>query len=195
MSRSCRHHLEFGSGLALNAAVIPSLDRFVDDHDGEHDDARHDRGDLLGDVVELQPGVAIVANSTWAALKARRKLKVEWNESGAAKDDWAATSAQSLKLAESEGAEIIAERGEIANTFTEAAHQLNSVYQYAFVSHAQLEPQVCVARMTAEGGCELWPPSQTPQRAQKNVANVLKLDEVKVTIHPFGLAVDSVAAS
>ncbi|MEN9837524.1 MAG: hypothetical protein RLZ79_1192, partial [Pseudomonadota bacterium] len=102
----------------------------------------------------------------------RRKLKVEWNEASAAKDDWAATSAQSLKLADSEGAEIVAERGEIANTFTEAAHQLNSVYQYAFVSHAQLEPQVCVARMTAEGGCELWPPSQTPQRAQKNVANV-----------------------
>jgi isoquinoline 1-oxidoreductase beta subunit len=137
-----------------------------------------------GDVVELQPGVAIVATSTWAALKARRKLKVEWNEASAAKDDWAATSAQSLKLADSEGAEIVAERGEIANTFTEAAHQLNSVYQYAFVSHAQLEPQVCVARMTAEGGCELWPPSQTPQRAQKNVANVLKIDEGKVTIHP-----------
>ena len=38
--------------------------------------------------------------------------------------------------------------------------------------------------MTAEGGCELWPPSQTPQRAQKNVANVLKVDESKVTIHP-----------
>ncbi|MGA0053539.1 MAG: molybdopterin cofactor-binding domain-containing protein [Steroidobacteraceae bacterium] len=137
-----------------------------------------------GDVVELQPGVAIVANSTWAALKARRKLKVEWNEASAAKDDWAATSAQSFKLAESEGAEIVAERGELANTFTEAAHQLNSIYQYAFLSHAQLEPQVCVARMTAEGGCELWPPSQTPQRAQKNVANVLKLDEAKITIHP-----------
>ena len=56
-----------------------------------------------GDVVELQPGVAIVATSTWAALKARRKLQVEWNEASAAKDDWAIASAESLRLARIDG--------------------------------------------------------------------------------------------
>jgi len=137
-----------------------------------------------GDVVELQPGVAIVATSTWAAIKARRKLRVEWNEISAAKDDWATASAQSWRLAGIDGPEIVAERGDFAQRFADASRRVETTYQYAFVSHAQLEPQVCVARPTAEGGYELWPPSQTPQRAQKNVANTLKIDESKVTIHP-----------
>ena len=34
------------------------------------------------------PGVAILANSTWAAISARRKLKVTWDESTASKDSW-----------------------------------------------------------------------------------------------------------
>lgn len=137
-----------------------------------------------GDIVELQPGVAIVASSTWAALKARQKLQVEWNEADAAKDEWATSSAQSLRLADIDGSEIVAERGDFARSVADASRRIEATYQYAFVSHAQLEPQVCVARMTTAGGCELWPPSQTPQRAQKNVANVLKIDEWKVTIHP-----------
>lgn len=137
-----------------------------------------------GDIVELQPGVAIVASSTWAALKARQKLQVEWNEADAAKDEWATSSAQSLRLADIDGSEIVAERGDFARSVADASRRIEATYQYAFVSHAQLEPQVCVARMTTAGGCELWPPSQTPQRAQKNVANVLKIDESKVTIHP-----------
>jgi len=87
-------------------------------------------------------------------------------------------------MAKLDGSEVVAERGDFAQSLADASRRIEATYQYAFVSHAQLEPQVCVARMTAEGGCELWPPSQTPQRAQKNVANVLKVDESKVTIHP-----------
>jgi len=137
-----------------------------------------------GDVVELQPGVAIVASSTWAAFKARQKLRVEWGDTPATKDDWSSAGRQSLDLATRDGADLVLERGDVAKSQFEAAYQLDATYQYAFVSHAQLEPQVCVARMTANGGCEVWPPSQTPQRAQKNVANVLKIEESKVTIHP-----------
>lgn len=137
-----------------------------------------------GDVVELQPGVAIVASSTWAAFKARRKLQIEWGDTPATKDDWGSVSRQSLELAATDGAEVVADRGDIEKAVVDATKSVDAVYQYAFVSHAQLEPQICVARMTADGGCELWPPSQTPQRAQKNVANVLKIDESKVTIHP-----------
>ncbi len=43
-----------------------------------------------GRVSELMPGVAIVANSTWAAIKAKRALKVTWDESAASKDSWTA---------------------------------------------------------------------------------------------------------
>ena len=34
------------------------------------------------------PGVAIVADSTWTAFSARRKLRVKWDEGRHANDSW-----------------------------------------------------------------------------------------------------------
>ena len=44
-------------------------------------------------VVEVMPGVAIVANNTWAAFSAKKKLKVTWDETNASKDSWKALTA------------------------------------------------------------------------------------------------------
>ncbi len=42
----------------------------------------------LGNVKELVPGVAIIADSTWAAFSARRQLKVIWDEGKVADESW-----------------------------------------------------------------------------------------------------------
>src|SRR5262249_22165897 len=52
-----------------------------------------------GKVNELMPGVAIVANSTWAAIKAKRALKVDWDESEASKDSWTGAQVKAKQLA------------------------------------------------------------------------------------------------
>src|SRR5687768_11498729 len=41
-----------------------------------------------GKTTEVMPGVAIIADTTWAAFEARRQLEVEWDESTASKDSW-----------------------------------------------------------------------------------------------------------
>lgn len=142
-----------------------------------------------GDLTELKPGIAILARDTWSAITARRALRVEWDESAAATDDWPATLAKARELARAGGAQIsgsdlIVERGDVTTAFATASRTIDSTYTCSFVSHAQLEPQNCVARPLAGGGMELWPPSQTPQRAQTTVAKVLGIAESSVTIHP-----------
>ena len=47
----------------------------------------------------LRGGVAIVANSTWAALRAKRKLQIEWNLENASTDNWDALLEEGLELA------------------------------------------------------------------------------------------------
>ncbi|MBU6377504.1 MAG: molybdopterin-dependent oxidoreductase [Gammaproteobacteria bacterium] len=137
-----------------------------------------------GDVTELKPGVAIVARDTWSAFSARQSLRVEWDEATAAADDWMSTLERARELARSEGSELVVERGDVGAAFAAASKKLASTYVYHFVSHAQLEPQSCVARPNADGGIELWPPSQTPQRAQTVVAKLLGIAETSVTVHP-----------
>ena len=40
---------------------------------------------------EVMPGVAIVANNTWSAFSAKKKLKITWDETSASKDGWKKT--------------------------------------------------------------------------------------------------------
>lgn len=137
-----------------------------------------------GDLTELKPGVAIVARDTWAAFSAKQKLRIEWDESNASSDDWSSALAQARELAKADGAEVVGERGDVATAMRTAKRTLSSDFSYAFVSHAQLEPQVCTAWVKADGSVEVWPPSQTPQRAQTAVAKVLGIPETQVLIHP-----------
>jgi isoquinoline 1-oxidoreductase beta subunit len=138
-----------------------------------------------GEDTELRSGVAIVARDTWAAWQARRQLQVNWDVSEAATDDWqTAMVAADQQLAATDRAPIVGERGDAEAMIKRSSQQLAATYRYAFLSHAQLEPQCCVAHYHAdEGRLELWAPTQTPQRAMTVAAKVLGIDESKVTVH------------
>ena len=140
-----------------------------------------------GDLSDLKPGVAIVATNTWAAFSARQVLQVVWDESRAAKDDWRETEARARSLLKQPGAETLADRGKVDDTFTAAARTVEGHYQYAFASHAQLEPESCVAWKRTDGTMELWAPTQTPHRALGVLAKVLEVPETSIVIHQMRL--------
>ncbi len=134
-----------------------------------------------GKPTEVMPGVAILANSTWAAMSARKKLKVDWDESTASKDSWSAAVAQAQKLKSQSGAETLTDIGDVDKAMADAK-VVESFYSYPFISHAPLEPQNCTA-WYRDGAVEIWAPSQTPDGALKLVAGVLGIAPDKVTIH------------
>ena len=134
-----------------------------------------------GKPTEVMPGVAILANSTWAAMSARKKLKVDWDESTASKDSWSAAVAQAQKLKSQSGAETLTNIGDVDKAMSDAK-VVESFYSYPFISHAPLEPQNCTA-WYRDGAIEIWAPSQTPDGALKLVAGVLGIAPEKVTIH------------
>ncbi|HEY4367200.1 MAG TPA: molybdopterin cofactor-binding domain-containing protein [Steroidobacteraceae bacterium] len=134
-----------------------------------------------GKPTEVMPGVAIVATSTWAAISARRKLRVEWDETSASKDSWSGAVAAAAKLAKQSGAETLKTVGDfdqgIANAKT-----VEGFYTYPFVPHAPLEPQNTTAWHRGSE-LEIWSPTQTADGALKLVAAVMGLAQEKVTIH------------
>lgn len=139
-----------------------------------------------GEVVELKPGVAIVARDTWSAFQARKSLRILWDESDAATDSWSGARQQAAALLPGRGSETVLERGDVDGAFARAARTVEGIYEYAFLAHAHLEPQTITA-WYRDDGIEIWAPTQTPQRALTNVANVLGIDSSKITLHQMRL--------
>lgn len=131
----------------------------------------------------LRPGVAIVATSTWAAIRARRALEVTWDEGGAAKHSWADFTAQAKAAASRPGATVLRKDGDVAAALKGAARTVEAAYSYPFISHASMEPQNCTAWIKPDGALELWAPTQNPNAGQALVSGTCGIPKEKITMH------------
>lgn len=149
------------------------------------------------DVIEIPNAIAIVADNTWAALKAQPLVKAEWDE-GTSRTFDSAKYIDTL-LAVSESGYVMRKEGDFAAGSGGAVKNLKAQYVYPFYAHAAVEPMNAIAKVSTDG-VEIWAPTQAPSRAQDFVAKHLGIAKEKVTVHPtligggFGrrLAVDYV---
>lgn len=129
----------------------------------------------------LLGGVAIVADSWWAANRARARLDVKWIETAAAEWSSGSLARRAAELAAQPPARVLRKDGDAAAALRRASRTVQATYAYPFLSHATLEPQNCTARV--EGGkVELWSTTQTPQRGRELVAQTLGVQASDVTI-------------
>jgi len=131
----------------------------------------------------LRPGVAIVANSTWNALRARKKLDVKWDEGEGANHSWAGFTAQAQALSKQPGAATMRKDGDVNAALAGAAHTVEAAYSYPFISHASMEPQNCTAWFKPDGSLELWAPTQNPGSGQALAASTFDIPKEKITLH------------
>ncbi len=132
----------------------------------------------------LRPGVAIVADSTWNALRARKALDVRWDEGEGAQHGWAGFAAQARAAAARPGAAVLRKDGDVAAALAGAAHTVTASYTYPFISHASMEPQNCTAWFKpAAGTLELWAPTQNPGAGQALVASTFGIPKDKIALH------------
>lgn len=136
----------------------------------------------IGGVLGLLPGVAIVADSTWAALSARKKLKVQWTEGATASQSWAGFAAQAEQLARQPATTVLRQDGDVPSALASAAQRVEAWYVYPFIAHAALEPLNCTASFQG-GVMELWTASQSPSWALDHVSASLGLPKEKIRLH------------
>jgi len=132
----------------------------------------------------ISTGVAVIADNSWSALKARDALQIEW-EAPPAFDSTA--HEKTLEDAARSRGTITRTSGGGASALEQAAQRIEAVYHYPFYAHAALEPMNCVADVRGDR-CELWVPTQAPNSVQDAVAKLLKLDpsHVKVNVTLLG---------
>jgi isoquinoline 1-oxidoreductase beta subunit len=107
----------------------------------------------------LWGGVAVVADSTWAAMQGRRALEVEWDGGPAAVESTAGMSSAFQEAASRPGS-IVHNDGDAAAAFERAARKIEAVYELPFLAHAPMEPPNCTA-LVRDGRCEIWERSRT----------------------------------
>lgn len=130
----------------------------------------------------LRGGVAIIANSTWAALRAKQRLDIKWDNSAASSDNWDALLEEALDLAANGSGKELHSDGDTDSAFAAAEKTVTGTYAYPFLPHAPLEPQNCTAWVQGDSA-EIWAPSQVPEGGAGQAARTCGLDATKVTIH------------
>jgi isoquinoline 1-oxidoreductase beta subunit len=132
----------------------------------------------------LQPGVAIVASSTWNAFRARKRLVVQWDEGEGVNHSWSGFTAQAQAAGAAAGAATLRRDGDLDAALAGAARTVEAAYSYPFISHASMEPQNCTAWFKpAEGTLEVWAPTQNPGAGQSLVASTFNIPKEKITLH------------
>ena len=126
-------------------------------------------------------GVAVIARNTWAAIKGREALKIEWDDGPLAAYDSKAYAQQLLETARKPG-KVIRQEGNFDAAFAGAAKKLEAEYYIPHLAHATMEPPAATARV-AGGKCEVWACVQSPQGTRDVVAKRLGMDATNVTVN------------
>ncbi|MGI9434364.1 MAG: molybdopterin cofactor-binding domain-containing protein [Geminicoccaceae bacterium] len=133
------------------------------------------------DVIQVPQGVAVLATSTWPAIKARDLLEIEWDFSSAETRSSTDIMAKYLELADEPGAPVKAV-GDAEAGLESAAGVIETTYQFPFLAHAPMEPIDVTVLFDGETA-KFWTGSQVQTLDQNVSAGVLGIDPAKVTIN------------
>ncbi len=129
----------------------------------------------------VRPGVVVVADSTWAAIQARKKLKIDWDHG---------------ILGNTSDSNIIAEYEEAALTTPERTHSegdpdqwLNEKEKHEFSYQNSYQANVCMEPLNAiadvkEDRIDVWVGTQAQMLDHTRISSLTGLPRDKVLIHP-----------
>ncbi len=131
----------------------------------------------------FESGVAIVADSWWAAQSAREKLEVKWDFGKWGAQDSAENAKKAEELSKQTPMRTLRQDGDVEAIFKrDDIKVVESNYVFPFIAHGTMEPQNCTAHFK-DGKLEIWMAGQIPQTGRTMVARLLNLPEKDVTVH------------
>ena len=131
-------------------------------------------------------GVAVIADSLWAALEGRKALKVEWDDM---RIERLSTEQLYARMKEDLKKHALSQRtgGNAEGAFKGAENKVEAIYETPYEAHACMEPLTCTAHVQGDK-VEVWGPIQAPDWIQRDISGRLKLkpENVKVNMTFLG---------
>lgn len=128
-------------------------------------------------------GVAVIAETTYLAMQARKQLRIDWDYGPHAAESSETLRRQFRRLVDSQ-MKVVLNRGDADAAISDApaARKVEADYELPFQAHATMEPMNCTMHITADGA-EAWAPAQGPEWVLQVIAQVTKLPMEKIRVH------------
>ena len=130
----------------------------------------------------FREGVAVVADSLWAAMEGRKALKVEWDDTG-----FEHVSTEQLynrmndDLKNKEGLSFRT-KGNFTSALEKSEKKIQVVYETPYESHSCMEPLNCTAHYQKDK-LEIWGPIQGPDWVQDFLSPLMGLPKEKIIVN------------
>lgn len=133
--------------------------------------------------VESVPmGVVVYAKDTFAAMRGRAALAVEWDLSKAETRSTAQLYKTYAEAAAQPGEEV-AKKGDPTTALAGAAKTIDATYHFPFLAHAPMEPMGAVIERQADGSADVWMGSQFQVGEMGTIAGTLGIKPDQVRLH------------
>lgn len=133
-------------------------------------------------VLEIDRGVAVVADKYWRARKAQDALRIEWDFSEALALSDADVFESYRRAADNDDGESERDEGDVTAALAKAGRVVEAEYTQPYLAHATLEPMNATAWYRGDR-MEVWAPTQAPDLGRIGVARVTDLAPDDVTIN------------
>jgi isoquinoline 1-oxidoreductase beta subunit len=129
----------------------------------------------------LPGAVAVVADTTWAAIEGCRALGCRWDESLESALDSEKLRRIFKDRATQQGT-LGRNEGDAPTALEQSARIVEAVYEAPFQAHATMEPMNCTADVRP-GRCDIYAPTQYPSGLQRLAEKLTGLPASAVTVH------------
>lgn len=135
---------------------------------------------------QVVAGVAVVARNTWAAMKGRKALRVEWDLQGGDSEGDENLKSQFEKNLNAKGT-VLRDDGNVDDAFAQCAKVHEATFEAPFLAHVPMEPMNYIADVRADG-VDVWGPTQVPGSVRGRAAEItgLPIDKIKVRMTRVG---------
>jgi isoquinoline 1-oxidoreductase subunit beta len=126
-------------------------------------------------------GVAVIADSTWAAMQGRKALNVTWDDGPNKSYNSDSYKAEMQAQARKPG-KIERNEGDIDKALAGAAKVVEREYYIPHGAHVPMEPPAATVQIK-DGKADVWACVQSPGGTRGDVAKQLGMKEEDVTVH------------
>ena len=135
------------------------------------------------DDVHSTGGVAVVAETTYLAMQARKQLSIDWDYGPHASESSDSLRKQFRRLVDS-NMKVVVKQGDVAAALSAAPEprRIECDYELGFQAHATMEPMNCTVHITSDRA-EAWIPTQGPEWSAGTIAKVTNFSPEKIAIY------------